>query len=443
MNDKRPTPDNSAGRRKRAAPTIDLEAKELPADNTQAEPVTEAGAATESGTATPETSEAPIEGLETPQSASTGDTVTAPERGGGKFAAIVGAGVAGAALMTAIVAAAWYGGVVPGNEATAPDPRIAALEAQVKQLGSPPAATTGDTTKADSLIPRVAKLEDRVAKLPTSEMANDTALNERIAASDNAMKSLGVALTALNRRYDELAANTKDAQARADAAAKAAADLRSNLQDVSKTAQAGASSADLASLQQRITALEAQAKSAQAELAKATRSDNAARLALSAAALRDAVLRGAPFADELAQAKSLGADDKALAPLAPFATSGVPGNQALAKELRDLLPQLQKAVGTPAPSGSFIERLQANAEHLVRVRPAGAPAGDDAAAVLARLEVEAAAGDIAAALADAGKLPEAARQLTSDWVTRAIARQKALAAARDFAAGSARSLGSR
>ena len=52
----------------------------------------------------------------------------------------------------------------------------------------------------------------------------------------------------------------------------------------------------------------------------------------------------------------------------------------------------------------------------MRIRPVDAPAGDDASAVLARVEIDAAKADIAAALADIGKLPAAARQQAADWV---------------------------
>ncbi len=45
------------------------------------------------------------------------------------------------------------------------------------------------------------------------------------------------------------------------------------------------------------------------------------------------------------------------------------------------------------------------------------------------------------ALADIGKLPEAARQQAADWVKKAAARQKALTAARQYAADTARALG--
>src|SRR5664280_2257850 len=165
--------------------------------------------------------------------------------------------------------------------------------------------------------------------------------------------------------------------------------------------------------------------------------------ALSAAGLRDAVASGVPFTAELAQAKSLGADDKVLAPLTPFAAPGVPTPPALAQELRALLPAMLKISGAQAPEGGFLERLQANAGKLVRIRPIDAPPGDDPSAVLARIEIDAAKADIPAALADIGKLTDATRAPAQAWVAKAQARQAALAAARQYAADTARALGPR
>ncbi|MCW5693621.1 MAG: hypothetical protein KIT48_14780 [Pseudolabrys sp.] len=448
MNDKRPTPDPSAGRRKRTAPTIDLEAEEVRADaaaseaaqadaeapGAAAQPAAEDEALTQAAAAEEAASHQP-------DTASSDDDLSKAERASPIVPALAG-GLIGAAAMAAIGAAIWYAGLLPSTGSAPADPRVAALETQVKQLQSRPAPTANSAAN-DTLTARIAKLEDELSKRPASAPADDKALGERVAANDNAMKSLGVTLTALNRRYDELAASNKEAQARAEAAEKAAADLRSELQTVSRAASAGASSADLAPLQQRIALLEDQTKTAKAELARTSQSERAARLAVSTAALRDAALRGVPFAEELAQVKALGADEKALAPLWPVAASGIPTVRDLTRELNELLPQLKKEVGAPAASGGFLERLQANAEGLVRIRPAGAPAGDDSSAVLARLEAAAAQSNIDAALTEIGKLPDAARQKASGWVTRATARQKALAAARDVAADSARALGSR
>ena len=153
-------------------------------------------------------------------------------------------------------------------------------------------------------------------------------------------------------------------------------------------------------------------------------------------------MNGAPFVAELEEVKSLGADEKALAPLTQFAKSGAPTNAALAQELRALIPALLKSSGAQAPSG-FLERLEANAGKLVRIRPVDAPAGDNASAVLARVEIEAAHAAIDDAIADLGKLDPAMRAPAQEWIKKAQARQAAFAAARQLASETTHALGKR
>ena len=96
----------------------------------------------------------------------------------------------------------------------------------------------------------------------------------------------------------------------------------------------------------------------------------------------------------------------------------------------------------PSSGGStFLDRLEANAQHLVRITPVDAPAGNDPSAVIARIEVDAEHADIAAALTDIAALPEAAKPLAADWVEKAKARDAAIAASRQIAADALAALG--
>jgi hypothetical protein len=131
----------------------------------------------------------------------------------------------------------------------------------------------------------------------------------------------------------------------------------------------------------------------------------------------------------LEAAKTLATDAKALAPLEPFANTGIPSTDALAQELAALTPALAKAVGTPPPAG-ILDRLKANAEKIVRVRPTKEATGDDPAAVVQRIQARAAARDLAGALSEIAKLPAPARDLTREWVTKVEARNAALEASR-------------
>jgi hypothetical protein len=132
-----------------------------------------------------------------------------------------------------------------------------------------------------------------------------------------------------------------------------------------------------------------------------------------------------------------------LVPLAPLATAGVPTAQALAHELHALLPAMLKISTAAAPEGGFLERLEANAGGLMRFRPLNAPVSDDASSVLARLEIDVSKADIAAALDDLGKLDNATRAPAQGWIAKAQARQAALSAAKQYAADTARALGSK
>lgn len=407
MADKRTTPDPPEGarRRKRPTPTIDLTATEVPeAAGTEQLHATAAEPATKPPEPDPALDEA--------------DAAHNPERAGHNGSMRTGpaawqifaAGFAGAAIMTAALLALWFAGLVPSRDAesVSADPAsIAALNAQI------------------------AKIESTIAKLP----ASDASIPERLSAADNAMKSLGIALTALNKHSDEVAANAAETRARADASEKALTELRNSVQDLTKNSSAGLSPADVDTVQKRLGALE--------QVVKNAPTDRGARLALSAAALRDTVVSGAPFGAELDEVKSLGAGEKALAPLTPFAATGIPQAPALAQELRALIPAMLKVSSAQAPAGGFLERLQANAGKLVRIRPLDAPAGDDTSAVLTRIEIETARADIAAALADLDRLDPAARAPAQAWIGKAQARQAALAAARQLAADTALALGKR
>ena len=140
-----------------------------------------------------------------------------------------------------------------------------------------------------------------------------------------------------------------------------------------------------------------------------------------------------PFTAELAAVKSLSADAAAYAPLEPFAASGVPGAEALGRELAGLMPSIWKIARKEEPQpGTFIERLQSNAERIVRIRPAGEVVGDDPVSIRARIETRAGNADIRGALAELAKLPADARAPADAWIKKAQARSAALAAARNI-----------
>jgi hypothetical protein len=262
--------------------------------------------------------------------------------------------------------------------------------------------------------------------------ATDPALANRIATLEGEIRALAEKVGVLGRRNDEIASIAGDARTRSDAASAAVAEL----QKAAKPAAPVVQRADIDALANRIAALEQTAKRLQAELGErsgGTGGDRSLRLVVVANALQAAVERGAPYVVELNAAKAAAASSAALAPLEPFAKTGVPGADALARDLLALVPALSKAVGATPRDGGFIDRLKANAEKIVRVRPVDEAAGDDASAVVQRIEARASQGNLAGALAEVGKLAPPARAVAKDWTARAEARNAAIEASRRFA----------
>ncbi len=316
------------------------------------------------------------------------------------------AGIAGGVFVAALMFLLWMTGLVPIRYAgsTATRARVAVLEMQVKELHDR-AQTPADAKALDELTQRLTKLEESIAKLPASE----TGLSERVGAIDNALQALGIALTALNKRNEDIAARGADTEA----------------------------------LEKRIAALESTTKETRESAERTSGSDTAARLALSAVMLREAVLSGSPYLIELNAAKAQGADAQALAPLDAFAAAGLPTNAALAHELSNAVPAMLDKSGAKAANGTFFERLQANAGKLVRINPVDAPPGNDPSAVLARIEVGIAHADVPALLGELARLPENVRMPAEAWIKKASERQAAARAARQFADDAARALGAR
>jgi hypothetical protein len=398
-------PDSTPRRR---PPTIDLTATEVDAEKPAAaqEPSQEPA---QEPAKEPAAANAPSDSSSAQQTGK-----LAPGRPRSSVKTAVAGIAAGAIAVVAIGAGLWFGGYVPPGLLPA----------------SPHAQPTNNAAIAE-ISARLNKIEGAIAtqQQPVPPPQPDPALVSRLAAAEAATKSLSDSLAALTRRTDDAAAAAQNALAQAKSASTAA--------DAAKSAaQTSVARSDLDALAARIAALESTIKTLTDDLKHetATAEDRAARLAVAAGALRSAVERGAPYLAELAAAKSLDAEQSATAPLEPFAAAGVPGASALAHELASLTQALQQAADPASSDSSFLSRLESNAQRLVRITPVDAPPGDDPASVVTRISVDGAHADIAAALADIAKLPDAAKPLAAAWVEKAQARNAAIAASRKLAA---------
>ncbi len=424
-------------RRRVPPPTIDLEATDVSPPTAPDSAPPEDSAAAPAG-ADPAPGEAPA------AAAGTDDSPEEPRRretppgakdnpsGGVPIWSLAAAATLGAALVLIAAAGLWTWLVPAGDAQSDLNARLTRIEAQLGTLSrapSAPAPGTSDTKSLDDLSQRLGRIE--------------SALGERLAAVDREIKPLADRLADLGRRDDETLAAASLARERADAAAKSLADVAQQLSALN-AARANAPAvdrADVDALAARLASLEASTKQIGNQLGRITTASSPGntRRAVVALALDTAVGRGGPYGRELAALDPADAGPGALDALKPFADTGVPSAATLARELAAVMPEALKAIEVPrSAGGGFLERLQSNAERLVRVRPiAHAPqAGEDPAAVLSRVEAATARGDIAAALAEAAKLPATVRAPLDPWIKRAEGREAALAAAAALASQS-------
>jgi hypothetical protein len=475
MTDEKSDPPNTAqdlaaaAKRRRPAPTIDLKATEIASEPvTPAQPAdlseeihaagADAGAASAavgpegesaaSGASTAGASErAPRRGWPGWRLGVAGETISglharAVNRLG--FGALTAIAISAAATLCVVLAFWLLAGPSSSDErADALAARMTVLEMKIAEVAKKPAleinapgALTARLQKAEQAVDGLAALDSRVAKIEQSA-GGTAALDARIAKLEKAPPpQIAAAPTdqALTDRMVALEAALRDAKGRADAAFEVAQ------KNVAPSAAVAIDQRDIDALTTRLAALEQATKGADDRIARAasTGADKAGRLAFVALVLRTAVERGDPFTTELAAVKPLAADPAQLAALEPFAASGVPRGTALARELSQLAGPMLNAAGAPTRESGLFDRLQQGAEKLVRIRPINEAPGDDPATVISRAEVKAANGDLAGALADLSRLPDAVRAPAKDWMKKAEAQAAALTAARrlaDTAAG--------
>lgn len=474
MTDEKSDPPNTAqdlaaaAKRRRPAPTIDLKATEI-----ASEPVTPTQP-TDSSKETP-ASAAPAE-ADAPSAASTAEGESAapgsdtagasrePPRWGRPawrlsaaneavsglharavnrlgFRTLTAMAVSAAATLCVALAFWLLAGPSPGDErADALAARMTVLEMKMADVAKRPQAASDSSAPAD-LSARLAKIEQtiggltaldsRVAKIEQGAGAT-AALDARIARLEKAPPPQITAAPndqALIDRIAALEAALRDAKSRADAAFDAAQ------KNAAPSAAVAADQKNIDALTTRVAALEQATKGADERIARAalTGADRAGRLAFVALVLRTAVERGDPFTTELAAVKPLLTDPAQIAPLEPFAATGVPRGAMLARELSQLAGPMLSAAGAPPREAGIFDRLQQGAEKLVRIRPINETPGDDPATVISRAEVKAANGDLAGALADLSRLPDAVRAPAQDWMKKVEAQAAALAAARRLA----------
>jgi hypothetical protein len=215
---------------------------------------------------------------------------------------------------------------------------------------------------------------------------------------------------------------------RADKIETSLGELRGQLAELKKIAEALANAptaAEIAAVNRRLAAIEDKLAALAAPKPKAESPPETPQPAdiVALGSLRDAIAAGAPFARELAAVRAILKERAAeLAPLEKFASDGLPTVAALAKRFEPLAARI---ANPPAPEGGVVSRLWNNATRMIEVRPVGEPKGNDAGAVVARMETKLGRGDLSGALDEAKALSPQARELAKDWFEAAERRRDA------------------
>jgi hypothetical protein len=326
----------------------------------------------------------------------------------------------------------------PGAGAEAARPEEASFEWRTLLSLAPVATAAAALVGAVAAI-LVVLLFDRGSDPRIGKLANEVAgLAQRVETASRPDVD-AAAVAALSQKIDRLVAGMADLEKRAAALATrptpALPDLAplgariakmeaeiGQLRSTVAARPAAATPASVEALEKRIGALEQRVTT----LGAAARADTAPSLAAEVVvlgALREAVSAGRPFVAELAAAQAvLGERASRLQPLEKAASTGFPTTAELTRRFADLASAI---VREPEADGGFLSRLLTSAARLVEVRPVGEARGESTGAMVARIESRLRHNDLSGALAEAERLPPAARAVAAAWLAGARERRDA------------------
>lgn len=347
--------------------------------------------------------------------------------GGFKAGSLLG-GVGGGALAFLVLYGLQAGGILPapGGNASEASSTVSALGATVESLQQQVAqlsSTDGDGALT-SISDRLSTLEQQIDAASTSGAANQ------------ALGEIDARVAELGKRLDELAAGSpagsgaapvadagmlSDLRARSNAATAAITELKG---------QADRLDAAVAGLEQKQAAVEQALGAVEAKVSEPGRDLDMAR-AIASSGLKTAIDRGGPFAAELEAFASVAPDDPAVGELRTLAATGVPTRARLVAQFPDAADAMIAAMNPVPADAGIVDRLFASAKSMVRVRKVGEVEGDSVEAIAARLEVRLTDGDLAAALAEWGKLPDQAKAAAEGFGKDLAARARVETLLRD------------
>lgn len=273
----------------------------------------------------------------------------------------------------------------------------------------------------------VSEMDNRIGEASTSS-AKAVAGAERL---DREVADIKTETARLEQRSIVLKTATDKLSASMRAMSEQAAELKVELdalkgdvtQQLAKVARPADVQQAIEPVTQKVAAIE---KSLGSVVASETaRKKNAERIVLSLelSSLKRVLDRGAPYAAELADVKKIADDAIDFGALETHQNEGVPSEQELTRQFRGVAYKVIGAEDSPKEDASQFDKLFAAAKSIVKVRRTDIPAEEKTAeASVARIEQRLKSGDMAGALTLAEKLPEPAKKLVGDWMSKLAAR---------------------
>lgn len=373
---------------------------------------------------------------------------SAPAPSRSSWPAALAAGIVGAILSAAAV---WF--LLRSGDAGFGD-RVAALERRVASLptGNPTAALEPRLAALDASV-RQAVDEARAAKAAADAAARQAAERPAAPPADTVSKGVLDALSArvedvgrqagtaatglgdLGQKFDALATRTSEGLAAAATATAAVAASVTGLQTDSTTIRTGLASTEtrLGEGEKKLATIGTALDGVTGDLARLQPAASQAGLRIAVSGrLDDALRTGAPVGPPLGALERLGVEAGLLAPLRPYATAPAPSAGTLLAEFR---PMADALTATPRPAEeSLLDKLRRLLFKVVTVRAVGDGSGADLPGLVARIEAALGRGAVGEAAAAWERLPEAARRSTAAWGERLKGRAAADDAARRIGA---------
>ncbi|MES2905907.1 MAG: mitofilin family membrane protein [Pseudomonadota bacterium] len=192
----------------------------------------------------------------------------------------------------------------------------------------------------------------------------------------------------------------------------------------------------IAPLQARLDTVERKLQSvSQVEIAE---NERLLALAMSGLALKEALDKGAAFSGEYAVVKNLLPNGSNLDGLEAYANTGVPTTAALLARFETVSQSMLKA--QLPPDAGFLDKSVAFFQNLVSVRKVGDIEGNDAEAILARVELRLQQNNSESAHQEYQKLEPRLQQIAQPWGKDLVARAAADKVMRDLLLASAKNL---